>query len=139
MRAGLLVFQADPGRQAKGGVELGTGIAGPPGGEEDLAQAVARVGLAGPVAGPAKHGARLAVQARRPLVLALVQRYDAKFGQHAGHPVQVACLAGQVHGLLQVVGGLLAAALAQRYEAQFAQRKDRACAVTRGPVRSRAC
>ena len=136
---GLLVSQTDPGRQAEGSGKLGPGIAGPPRGEKGLAQAVERVGLTGQVAGLAEHAASLPVQTSGPPQLALVLRYRAEFAQHLGHPVEVACLAGQVHGLLKVIGSLRVAALPQGHDAQVAQRETAPALSPCARYRSRAC
>ena len=126
----LLVSQTDPGRQAEGSGKLGTGIAGPPRDEKGLAQAVECVDFTGPAAGLAKHAASPPLQANGPAQLALVQRHRAEFAEHVGHLVEVACLAGKVHGLLQVTGSLRVAALPHGHDAQVAQRANRARAVT---------
>jgi len=51
VRAGLLVGVADPVGQGQRGGVLGAGLVRVPGGEQDLGDAVARLGLADPVAG----------------------------------------------------------------------------------------
>src|SRR5277367_6018245 len=81
--AGLLVGLAELARQRQGGGVGDLGLVRPAGGEQDLGHAVARLGLAGPVAGLPEQRQRPLVAADGLLVAALPLVGATEVGQRA--------------------------------------------------------
>ena len=108
---------------------LGARVGGLAGGEQQLAQAVERVRLAGQVAGLAAQGQGLLQVAGGLPVAALPQVDDPEVGQRVGLADPVADLAEQGQGLPDVAGGLLVAALPQVDLAELGQRAGLAALV----------